>query len=137
MEIILSDASKIVFDNLADSILDARFQHFNTYVFDSSCPDTTLRWGMLYDPQGFCTSYGCNIEKHDALAGGHIFIDQRLRDRGMSQFVDLVLLHEMCHFSAATHNPEFVKRLLRALQRVNWEPLVGKFVPCEIPGLDD
>ena len=138
MEIILSDeASRIVFDDAVDMRLLATFERFNDYVFDRSLPATEVRWGMIYDPQGFCSRHGCLVEKHDALNGIHIFIDQRLRDRGMVLFAELSLLHEMCHFVAPNHDVAFVKQLLRALQRVSWEPLVGRCMPCEIPGLDD
>jgi hypothetical protein len=138
MEIILSDgASKIVFDDIEDLRLVATFQRFHTYVFDGSVPATEVRWGMIHNPQGFACLHGCLVETHDALRGPYIFIDQRLRDRGMVLFAELVLLHEMCHFAAKDHNAAFVKQLLRALQKVSWEPLLGKCVPCEIPGLDD
>ena len=56
---------------------------------------------------------------------------------GMVLLAELALLHEMCHFAAPNHDAAFVKHLLRALQKVSWEPLVGKCMPCEIPGLDE
>ena len=73
--------------------------------------------------------YGCLVEKNGALNGIHIFVDQRLRDRRLELFVDLVLLHEMCHLRAPEHDATFMKEYLRALQRLSWEPLVGKCVP--------
>lgn len=138
MEILLSDgASKIVFDDVEDLRLTATFQRFNTYVFDQSVPASEVRWGRIHNPQGFACLHGCLVEKHDALKGPHIFIDERLRNWNMVLFAELVLLHEMCHFAAPNHDAAFVKQLLRALQRVSWEPLVGKCMPCEIPGLDE
>jgi hypothetical protein len=138
MEIILSDgASKIVFDHIEDLRLVGTFQRFNTYVFDGSVPATEVRWGMIHNPHGFACLHGCLVETHEALSGPYIFIDQRLRDRGMVLFAELVLLHEMCHFAAPNHDAAFVKSLLRALQRVSWEPLLGKCMPYEIPGLDE
>ena len=137
MEIILSDgATKIVFDETVDW-LPVTFQRLNRQVFDGSLPAAEVRWGMIYNPQGFACLHGCLVESHDALKGPHIFIDRRLRDRGMILLAELVLLHEMCHFKAPNHDTTFVKQLLRALQRVSWEPLVGRCMPWEIPGLDD
>jgi hypothetical protein len=129
MEIVLSDGSKITFDDTEDLLLVARFQHLNTYVFDGSLPATRIRWAKLSSVQGFCSMYGNLQDRHEALSGPYIFIDERLRDRMLAMLADLVLIHEACHFKAPLHDATFVKEYLRALQRVSWEPLVGKCVP--------
>lgn len=138
MEILLSDgASKIAFDDEVDMRMLATFERFNRHVFDGTVPPSEIRWATIRNELGFACLHGCLVEKHDSLKGPYIFIDQRLRGFGMFLFAELVLLHEMCHYSAPNHDQVFVKQLLRALQRVSWEPLVGRCMPCDIPGLDD
>jgi hypothetical protein len=63
----------------------------------------------------------------DPTVNPHIFIDDRLQI--------LVLLHEMCHFRAPGHDAAFAKELLRALERLSWEPLVTKCVPVPLEEL--
>jgi hypothetical protein len=92
-EIILSDGARIRFDDTMDMLLAARFQHFNTYVFDCSLPaNTEIRWAKLSSGQGFCSLYGCLQDQHPELTGPYIFLDERLRDRGMAVLVDLILI---------------------------------------------
>jgi hypothetical protein len=136
-EIALTDGvSTIVFDETEDLLLTATFRRC-ARAFDGLLPATEVRWGEIHIKQGFCAMYGCLVEKNDALDKPHIFVDQRLRDRSLTLFVELVILHEICHFKVSEHDAMFVKEYLRALQRVSWEPLIGKCVPTQIDGLDD
>lgn len=127
MEIPISDA-KITFEDKVDSFLLERFDHFNDYVFERSLPDTEIRWAKLSDAQGFCSMYGY-LANHNELLKPYIFVDERLRDRTLALYAELTLLHEMCHFKTPKHDAAFVKEYLRALQRISWEPLVGRSVP--------
>src|SRR6267143_4733405 len=126
---IIADGGKIIFDDTEDILLVARFQHYNIYLFDGSLPETKIRWAKLQDAIGFCSQHGYLADKHDALDGPYIFLDQRFRDRSLGMIADLVLLHEMCHFRVPKHDAAFVKEFLLALQRSSWEPLIGKCVP--------
>src|SRR5258708_37634156 len=125
---ILQDGARIEFDNTADLITVARFQHFNAIVFDGSLPATEIRWATLHDTQSLCSLYGCLIDHSAALSSPYIFLDERIRDRSLGALADLILIHEMCHFRAPRHDAAFVKEYLRALQRYSWEPLVGQCV---------
>jgi hypothetical protein len=129
MQITLDDGSKIDFDESEDHYLSARYVHFNTYVFDGTLPATTIRWAVLLDDQGFCAGNGCLMDKHSQLDGPYIFIDKRLENPRLRLLVDLILLHEMCHHRVSGHGSDFVKELLRALQRDSWQPLASKCVP--------
>jgi hypothetical protein len=73
----------------------------------------------------------------DPTVNPHIFIDDRLQILlpRLPYLIDLVLLHEMCHFRAPGHDAAFAKELLRALERLSWEPLVTKCVPVPLEEL--
>jgi hypothetical protein len=130
MEIAIGDIGRITFEDKVDLLLLAPFERFNNYVFDGALPETEIRWAKLSDPvSGLCSMYGYLATNHEVLNKPYIFIDERLKVRTLALFTELTLLHEMCHFKASRHDAAFVKELLRALQIVSWEPLVGRCVP--------
>jgi hypothetical protein len=129
-EMEISDGgARIIFEDVVDLRLAAAFQRLNTFAFDGSLPPTEVRWAKLSAPEVFCFVYGRLVDKHEALAGPFIFLNEKLQETAMFLFAELGLLHEMCHYKVAGHDPAFTKELLRALQRVSWEPLVGTCVP--------
>lgn len=129
MEILVGDVGKITFEDTVDLLLLAPFERYNGYVFDGTLPATEIRWARLSDANRLCSMYGYLADKHPALTKPYIFIDERLRDRTLGLFAELVLIHEMCHFKEPRHDAAFVKEYLRALQRISWEPLIGRCVP--------
>jgi hypothetical protein len=128
MEIPIDDGGKIVFEDNIDSPLLNTFERLNEQAFDGSLCEAEVRWAKISDPRG-CSMYGYLADQHPALTKPYIFVDERLRDRSLVLLAELTLLHEMCHFKTPTHNAAFVKEFLRALQRISWEPLVGRCVP--------
>lgn len=131
MEIALdaNGLARIVYDEKdVDMRMTATFQMYNEYGFGNSLPNAQVRWASL---RGFigCGVLGCLVDKHDSLSVPHIFIDESLKGIRMGPMANLTLIHEMCHLKVIGHGPEFVKELLRALQNVSWEPLLGECTP--------
>jgi hypothetical protein len=126
MEIPTGDGGKITFEDNVDPLLLSTFERLNGQIFDGSLLETEIRWAKINGPQG-CSMYGY-LANEQQLSKPYLFVDERLRDRSLVLLAELTLIHEMCHFKVPTHNAAFVKEFLRALQRVSWEPLVGKCV---------
>jgi hypothetical protein len=128
MEISVGDFGKITFEDNVDTVLLCTFDRLHGVIFDGSLPETEIRWAKLTGPRGFCSMYGY-LANENQMPKPYLFVDERLRDRSLALLAELTLIHEMCHFKVPEHNAAFVKEFLRALQRVSWEPLVGKCVP--------
>lgn len=126
MELSTVDGGKITFEDNVDPLLLSTFERLNDQIFDRSLPETEIRWAKISGPLG-CSMYGY-LANEQELSKTYLFVDERLRDRSLVLFAELTLIHEMCHFKVPTHNAAFVKEFLRALQRVSWEPLVGRCV---------
>ena len=129
--------AKAIFEDIEDSQLSAAYQRYNTYVFDGSLPpDVKVRWAQLIGPAGF---FGANgwLYNDDPSATPYLFVDERLRTLypRSGSLIDLILLHEMCHFRVPQHDVAFVREILTALERVSWEPLVAKCVPISLEEL--
>lgn len=128
------DGTKATFEDVEDAQLSAAYHRYNKWILDDSLPsDAKVRWAKLIDPDGFQSINGW-LFNYDPPATPYLFVDSRLRVLYpcSGHLVDLVLLHEMCHFRVPQHDAAFVRELLTALERVSWEPLVAKCVPVSL-----
>jgi len=125
--------AKARFEDVEDIHLSAAYRRYNSQLFDGLLSSNVkVRWAELIGPRGFFEVNGWlpNVDPSEP----YLFIDSRLKCLypRTSNLVDLVLLHEMCHFRARNHDEAFVVEMLTALERASWEPLVTKCVPIPI-----
>lgn len=137
MAVYKTEIASAEFEDIEDLQLSAAYDRYNRQAFDGKLPlSTRVRWAKLTSSDGlFCVSGW--LGNHDPNATPYLFLDQRLKFLypRSGYLVDLILLHEMCHFLAHDHDAAFVAHLVRALERVSWEPLAARCVPVSLQEL--
>lgn len=132
---LVTDEYRVIYNDVENATeVVCTYNRFNAAIFDNKLPETAIRWafsiqslrsqgspiGLLALPEDLISH---PIPDQFRLKAPHIFITERLR--GVSPLDEWVLLHEMCHFLAPHHGPEFLQKLQRALDRIGWSVLLG------------
>lgn len=132
---LITDEYRVIYNDIenANEVVCA-YNRFNVAIFDNKLPETAIRWASsIQDLKSPSSPIGLLALPEDPIShpiphqfrlrAPHIFITERLR--GVSPLDEWVLLHEMCHFRARNHGPEFLEELKRALDRIEWRVLLG------------
>jgi hypothetical protein len=134
---LVTDLYKVTYNDseYVDEIQCA-FNRYRSTIFNNEVPETSIRYassiqnlrapgkvvGLLALPQDPVSH---PFPGQLRVQAPHIFISEKLR--GVSPLDEWVLLHEMCHFRVANHGKEFVEVLKYALERIEWNVLLGGY----------
>jgi hypothetical protein len=120
--------------------LQALFDEYNRTCFHGKLSQNLrLRWAeeirhlRREQPAVGISSTGY-YENKDGLDAPYIFVDRQFV--GRDPILNLIVLHEMCHHLVAHmygtrfdgHNVLFLQTLLKALEKLDWYPLLGECV---------